>query len=122
MNDANGESLVLLRDSSGEKGVSLRFDRRQLPCFTIWKNTQAEADGYVTGMEPSTDYPNLKTFEREQGRVVRLAASQSYRTQLAIAVHVGSSEVAAVEQQIAEIQGGTSPEILKQPDSRYAPA
>ena len=121
-NDADGESLVLLRNSSGEKGVSLRFARKQLPCFTIWKNTQAGADGYVTGLEPSTDFPNLKTFEREQGRVVQLKAGQSYSTRLAIAVHIGTDQVAAVEQRIAEIQGDTSPEIIEQPDSRYAPA
>ena len=39
----------------------------ELPCFTLWKNTAAEADGYVTGLEPGTNFPNLRSFERFVG-------------------------------------------------------
>ena len=51
--------------------IALRFNRQELPCFTVWKNTAALEDGYVTGLEPATNFPNFKTFERQQGRVVR---------------------------------------------------
>ena len=33
------------------------FNKRTLPCFTVWRNTPAEVDGYVLGIEPGTNYP-----------------------------------------------------------------
>src|SRR5204863_439137 len=82
--DSDGRTQALLRNAHGDKGISLRYLKAQLPCFTVWKNTQAEADGYVTGLEPGTNYPNLKTFEREKGRVVKLAPGASYVARLEI--------------------------------------
>ena len=63
---------MLLHNAAADRGLCLEFSLEQLPCFTLWKNTQAEADGYVAGIEPSTDYPNPREFEREQGRVLTL--------------------------------------------------
>ena len=62
--------------------MSIKFNKRQLPCFTLWKNRQAAVDGYVTGLEPATNYPNPKPFEKEKGprsrdwRPAKLAASR----------------------------------------------
>src|SRR5690606_17684125 len=74
--------LLLLRDSRGDRGFSFEFDRRQLPCFTLWKCTQAEADGYVTGLEPGTNVPNFKHIERDIGRVRQLAPGETYTAEL----------------------------------------
>ena len=41
-----------------------------MPWFTQWKNTTSVADGYVTGIEPGTNFPNPRTYEGEQGRVI----------------------------------------------------
>ena len=120
--DKTGRTLVLLRNSAGDRGVSLQFNRRQLPHFCVWKNTVAEADGYVTGLEPATSFPNLKTFEREQGRVLNLAAGESYRTQVEIAVHTSKGDVSAVEEEIAGIQGDVPPRVHRQPQAKYSPA
>ena len=76
--DSAGRTLALLRDSAGEHGVSLRFSTAQLPCFIVWKNTAGARDGYVTGLEPSTNYPNPFPFEKAQGRLVALAPDSSY--------------------------------------------
>ena len=70
--DADGNTQVLLHNSAATQGVGLKFNLRQLPCFTIWKNREAVTDGYVTGLEPATNYPNTKSFEKEMGRVVEL--------------------------------------------------
>ncbi|OXE35403.1 MAG: hypothetical protein CGW95_14090, partial [Phenylobacterium zucineum] len=40
-----------------------------LPYFVIWKNTVDVSDGYVCGLEPSTNFPNPRTFEETKGRV-----------------------------------------------------
>ena len=66
------------RQSAPPTGLSpCAFNRQELPCFTVWKNTGAMEDGYVTGLEPATNYPNFKGFERQQGRVPRAAAGRS---------------------------------------------
>src|SRR5262249_25981960 len=72
--DAGGKTLAMLYNHAADRGIALRFNRQELPCFTVWKNTAALEDGYVTGLEPATNFPNFKSFEREQGRVATLPA------------------------------------------------
>jgi hypothetical protein len=66
-----------------------------LPCFTLWKNQGGLADGYVTGLEPGTNYPNPRSFEETQGRVVPLAPQASVTFDLAIEYLTGESVAAA---------------------------
>jgi galactose mutarotase-like enzyme len=120
--DDKDKTIVLLRNSAGDRGVSLEYCVRELPCFTVWKCTQPEADGYVTGLEPATNLPNLKTFERKQGRVITLAPGASHSTQIELAVHASKAEVGAVEERIGELQNRTHPIVHEQPISKYSPA
>ena len=75
--DSAGKTQATLRSVDAERGVSIKFNKNQLPCFTIWKNRQATIDGYVTGLEPGTNFPNQKSFEKQQGRVVMLKPGES---------------------------------------------
>lgn len=102
--DDQGQTQVLLRNAGGDLGVSMSFSTRQLPCFTLWKNTQAEADGYVTGLEPGTNFPNFKTFEREQGRVITLEPGQTCEAGFELSVHDSVEGVTQVEEQIRRLQ------------------
>ena len=68
----------------GDRGASLKFKRSQLPCFTIWKNRQAVIDGYLTGREPATNFPNRKSFEKEKGRVIVLSPGEKRRFEVSI--------------------------------------
>ena len=113
--DAAGETVAMLRNAAGDLGLSLRFSTRQLPCFTVWKCTQSERDGYVTGLEPGTNFPNHKSFERQMGRVISLEPGQTYAMQLKFAVHTTKSEVAAVEQEIAQLQSRQATVVHQQP-------
>ncbi len=70
--DANGHSLALLRNAAGDRGVVTRFNVRELPCFTQWKCCGAPSDGYVTGLEPGTNFPNPRQFERARKRTIVL--------------------------------------------------
>lgn len=117
--DADGRSVALLESRDGSRGVSLSFRKDQLPCFTQWKCTQPLKDGYVTGLEPGTNYPNFKTFERKHGRVVVLEAGASYEVELILAVHSSHEEVAVVQERIEQLQGDRSPEVLSQPSASY---
>ena len=46
------------------RAVVLRFHRDQLPGFTLWKNTAGPRDGYVSGLEPASNYPNPRLQSR----------------------------------------------------------
>ena len=105
LGDADGNTEVLLRNRRGDRGVSLRFSLGQLPYMTLWKNTAARENGYVTGLEPGTNYPNLRSIEREAGRVPVLEGGQSYRVRLVITALPGAEEVAAAARRIAALQG-----------------
>ena len=61
---AAATTLAMLCSQDGDKAVVLRFHKDQLPCFTLWKNTAGRRDGYVTGLEPATNYPNPRPFEK----------------------------------------------------------
>ncbi len=85
--DAQGSTRVLLKSPHGERGLSLRFNIQQLPKFTLWKCTQALADGYVTGLEPGVNFPNPRSYEKEQGRVVTLAAGEKRTFEIGFDIH-----------------------------------
>jgi len=118
--DADGQTRAVLRNAVGAQGVSLLFNKNQLPCFTLWKNRQAAVDGYVTGLEPALNFPNTKSFEKEKGRVVTLGPSESRTIELTLEGHPDAESVAAAEQAVAKLQEGVTPEILDQPDPEWS--
>jgi len=60
----------------------------------VWKNTGAIEEGHVTGLEPATNYPNFKTFERQQGRVRTLPPGGRWEARLAVEVFDSAAGVA----------------------------
>jgi hypothetical protein len=118
----DGRTLATLRNHAGDKAVVLRFDTAQLPAFTLWKNTGGRREGYVTGLEPATNYPNPKPFEKTRGRVVPLAPGGSYLVELVFEVLDTRESVATVEAEIHALQGLGAPTIHPEPVEPYAPA
>ncbi len=112
--DQQQRSAVLLKNAQGERGVSVQFDPQQLPCFSLWKNEIAEADGYVTGLEPATNYPNPRSFEERQGRVVPLSPGGTCSFDLRLEVHPTAADVARMQQHI-QSYCPTPPTIHDQP-------
>lgn len=102
----DGNTRVLLKNSCGAAGVQLSYNVRQLPCFSLWRNLVAGEDGYVTGLEPGTNYPNPRSWETKQGRVVKLAPSQRWTAQMALDWFLDPAAVADSERGIRELQGG----------------
>lgn len=74
--DSEGWSQALLENNAKDVGFAVHYKTETLPYFTQWKNTVGENDGYVTGLEPGTGFPNPRSFEEEQGRLVKLAAGE----------------------------------------------
>jgi hypothetical protein len=118
--DAAGQTRALLRSAAGDQGASLKFDKSQLPCFTIWKNRQAVIDGYVTGLEPGTNFPNRKSFEKQKGRVIVFAPGEVRRFSVTIEAHTDAASLADAERAIAAIQGSTKPQISDQPRADWS--
>lgn len=122
LGDAAGRTLALLYNHTANKGVALRFNRQELPCFTVWKNTGALEDGYVTGLEPATNYPNFKTFERQQGRVPILPPGGHWQATWSIEAHDDAAGVAGVLTEVASLQARGKAMIHRTPQPPFAPA
>ncbi len=117
---ADGQTATMLRNAGGNKAIVIRFDKAQLPCFTLWKNTGGRRDGYVTGMEPATNFPNPKPFEKDHGRVLSLKPGASHTTELTFEFLDNADAVARVEKEIQELQSQAPPTIHQQPVEPFA--
>ena len=76
----------------------------------------------LVGLEPATNYPNEKSFEKTKGRVIALAPGETRRFEVTIEAHADAASVAAAEKAVAAIQGGAAPEIRPQPDPNWSPS
>jgi len=118
--DSKGRTKVMLVNSDETKAASLSFSVKQLPYFTLWKNTASKDEGYVVGLEPGTGFPNPKRFEREKNRVVKLGPAGRYRAEIALSVHLGKDDVQKAIDEIDEIRGGTKPTVAKEPIREFS--
>jgi hypothetical protein len=98
--DHRGESLAMLANRKQNLGVYLRYDAANLPCFTLWKNTAGMSDGYVTGLEPGTNFPNRRSDEELAGRVVSALPGELVTFQCTIGMLVGDEAVRRTIQRI----------------------
>jgi hypothetical protein len=120
--DAEGRAQALLRNAHGNQGVSLHVDVRELPRFTLWKDTATAADGYVTGLEPGVNFPNVRSFEKQQGRVVSLPPGGKRSFSLSLEAHATSEQVAAAEKAVQALTGGRPPIVHERPQKGWSPA
>ena len=103
--DAHQQTVAAVVNKAGDKGAAIGFNLAQLPVLTLWKNTDTEKQGYVTGIEPGTSYAYPVTIEREQKRVKQLAPGATTRFDLTYTLLHNADQVAEVEKQVAAIQG-----------------
>jgi hypothetical protein len=120
--DARGHTLALLVNATADRAVAVRFNRHELPCFTVWKNTGALEEGYVTGLEPATNYPNFKGFERRQGRVPVLPPGGRWECRWSLEVADSTQAVAALLAEVATLQAHVKAVIHRSPQPRFSPA
>lgn len=102
-NDTEQRTEVLLQNEDGSAGVALEYDANSLPCFSLWKNLVASEDGYVTGLEPGTNYPNTRSEEKSNDRVVNLAPGETWSTDLSMNVLLTPDAVKTAEDRVAKI-------------------
>lgn len=114
--DKDGATEVLLADKAEQHGLAISYSTKQLPYLTLWKNTAAREDGYVTGIEPGTNFPYNRGLERKAGRVPKLDAGQSRRFELEFAVLQTAGEVREAIARIESISGGRKIEFASTPE------
>ena len=117
--DDNGQTQTLLKNAHGTQGVSLHFNKKQLPVYTVWKNTTAGEDGYVTGLEPGTNFPNPRTYEGEQGRVTKIDGRGKVAFDLELRAHPTAADVEKAEKAVAALQGDVEPKVFDEPQDGW---
>lgn len=113
--DDHNRTTTMLHNAAGDRGVTLRYRVDQLPCLTLWKNTDTRKQGYVTGIEPGSSFPYNRAIERKAGRVPTLAPGASREFTLDYTVLADGDEVAAVHDEIADIRAGRETRIRTEP-------
>ena len=121
LSDQDGITGVVLQNASGNRAASMQWSTKQLPYLTIWKNTAATEDGYVTGIEPATGYPYNRKVERAAGRVPKLAPGKSRRFTLDFGLHNGNVAVNSAIKKIHAIQGGHKIDVQSKPPATSNP-
>jgi hypothetical protein len=116
--DAAGRTEVLLRNKARDRGVTMAWSVKELPCLTQWKNTPSELEGYVTGIEPGTGFPANRRVERKYGRVPKLKAGESRSATIDFAIHTTGPEVQKAAERVARLQGDTKPAIDAEPEPK----
>jgi hypothetical protein len=113
--DESGSAVAALVNADASSSVALRWSMEELPYFTLWKNTAAMEDGYVTGLEPGTCYPYNRRVERAAGRLPVLAGGESRSFTVQFSAQTGAEEVQALLDEIAALQGDVEPELNRDP-------
>lgn len=116
--DRAGRALIMLRNKARDKAVSMKFATGELPFVTLWKNTNALKEGYVTGLEPGTGFPNNRRIERKFGRVPKLPPGGTFKASIDVTIHTTSTEVAEVSNRIEALQGGIDPTVDQSPEDK----
>jgi galactose mutarotase-like enzyme len=118
---ADGWCTAVLANRSGDNAFGVRFKIDTLPWFTVWKNTMALEEGYVTGIEPGVNLPNLRSYEREQGRLPEIPAGKSYRCELELIAEDTAAGVAQLREAAAKCQGTTPQKFHAKPQAGWSP-
>src|SRR5262245_30306989 len=113
--DQQRRTTVMLRNAPRDRAVTMTWDVAQLPYFTLWKNTTAVEEGYVTGLEPGIGFPANRSVERKAGRVPKLGPRESRGFALDVAIQAGKSDVEQAATAITKLQAGRQTQINPQP-------
>jgi hypothetical protein len=116
-----GWTTAVLHNQAKTAAFSLHADATQLPCFTVWKNTQSDAEGYVTGLEPGVNFPNFRAFEREHNRLPVLQPEQTYRCEQRWEFANDTVGVTRLLDRVHQIQSGVTPVVHGTPQRGWSP-
>lgn len=113
--DRAGATRIMLHNRAGNQAIAMEYSTKELPYLTLWKNTAAMEEGYVTGLEPGTGFPFNRRIERAAGRVPKLKPGETRSFTVKYQVHDSAEGVSKSRARIKEIQGDRKLTVDKDP-------
>ncbi|MDO4683208.1 MAG: aldose 1-epimerase family protein [Lautropia sp.] len=113
--DASGNTLAVLHDAAGNRGISMAFNVRQLPAFSLWKNTDTSGQGYVTGLEPGTSFSYNRRYQRGLGLVPTINPRETKEFVITYSLLGDRAEVAQALKTIEGIRAGRKTTVRETP-------
>jgi hypothetical protein len=119
--DENNVTTTMIRSADQTNGLAISHHVTGLPRFVLWKNTAAVSDGYVVGLEPATNFPNIREFEAGQGRVVEIAGGESKSFRVTLHPLTTEERVSEFGTKIQALRGDNDAEIHSTPRPGWTP-
>ena len=119
--DESSCTTALLRSQNSDQGIAVSFNINQLPKFILWKNTAALSDGYVVGLEPATNFPNPRSHEENQGRVIELQPQETASFRVTLDPLTSHEEVQQMRERVNRLKEEVSPQIHREPAAGWTP-
>jgi hypothetical protein len=113
--DAKGDTLTVLHNKAGSLGVAVGFNVQQLPVFSLWKNTDTQDQGYVTGLEPGTSFSYNRRYQRPLNLVPTVAPKQQKQFSISYSLLADKPAVDQALKTITAIQEGRQTEVRQTP-------
>lgn len=114
--DRNKQTTVAFVNAAGDQGAAMTYSVVALPYLTVWKNTAAIEDGYVTGIEPGTNFPYNRRLERAAGRVPKLDPQGTFTAELEVQLLDDKEAVEKTVDRIKSIQADRTTDFATKPE------
>ena len=105
----------MLHNKAGTLGVSVGFNTRTLPVFSLWKNTDTQSQGYVTGLEPGTSFSYNRRYQRPLNLVPTIGPKEHRQFHISYSLLADKLAVDKALQRVVDIQGGRETEVRPTP-------
>lgn len=112
---ADGSTIAAIHNQDSSKGASIEFNVKELPYLTLWKNTDTEKQGYVTGIEPGTNYAYAASIEREQGRIRQVEPGKTVHFKIKYSALMNKEAVNKIKKEISNIQSNHKTILIQKP-------
>jgi hypothetical protein len=83
--------------------------------FSLWKNTDTQGQGYVTGLEPGTSFSYNRRYQRPLNLVPTIGPKEHKQFRISYSLLADKAAVDKALKQISEIQGGRQTEVRQTP-------
>ncbi|RZA11966.1 MAG: DUF4432 family protein, partial [Proteobacteria bacterium] len=113
--DAKGDTLTVLHNKAGSLGVAVGFNVQQLPVFSLWKNTDTQGQGYVTGLEPGTSFSYNRRYQRPLNLVPTIEPKQQKQFSISYSLLADKPAVDKALKTIDTIRDGRQTEVRQTP-------
>ena len=113
--DENGNTLTMVHNAAGTLGASIAYNVNALPAFSLWKNMDTDAQGYVTGLEPGTSFSYNRKYQRDLKLVPTIGPKESREFQITYTLLDSKAKVDAALKRVETIQDGRKTTVRETP-------